>query len=111
MNSVELVIQICKERKIPIKKLEQDCGFSNGYIRGLRQGKFPAPRLYKVAEYLKVSPEYLAGVSKNEKYDELLNMFNQLNEKGKLEVQKYIRLLLKDEQYTSAFPSQKEKRA
>lgn len=32
MNAVERVKTICKERKIPISKLESDCGFSNGYI-------------------------------------------------------------------------------
>ena len=28
MNTVELVEQICEERKIPISRLEKDCGFS-----------------------------------------------------------------------------------
>lgn len=47
MNSVELVKSICKERKIPISKLEMDCGFSNGYVRKLKEGKFPSDRLLK----------------------------------------------------------------
>ena len=55
MDSVELVKKICKERKIPISKLERDCDFSNGYIRKLKEGKFPSDRLQKIADYLDVS--------------------------------------------------------
>lgn len=59
MNSVERVKQICKERKIPISKLEKDLGFSNGYISQLRKGTFPADRIAKISEYLSVSVDYL----------------------------------------------------
>lgn len=59
MNSVERVRQICKERKIPISKLESDLGFSNGYIGQLRKGVFPADRLSKIANYLEVTIDYL----------------------------------------------------
>lgn len=59
MDTVERVRQICKERGIAISRLEKECGFSNGYIRGLREGKMPADRLYMVAEFLHLSPEYL----------------------------------------------------
>lgn len=59
MDSVELVKKICKERKIPISKLERDCGFSNGYIRKLKEGKFPSDRLQIIAEYLNLPVEYL----------------------------------------------------
>lgn len=59
MNSVERVRAICKERKIPISKLERDLGFSNGYIGQLRKGVFTADRLVAIAEYLSVTPEYL----------------------------------------------------
>ncbi len=59
MDSVERVKSICKERKIPISKLEKDCGFANGYIGQLRKGTFPADRLAKIADYLSLSTEYL----------------------------------------------------
>lgn len=59
MTAVDRIKRICKERKIPISRLERECGFSNAYIRGLKEGKMPADRLYKVAEFLNVSPEYL----------------------------------------------------
>lgn len=59
MNSVERVKAICKERKIPISKLESDLGFSNGYVGQLRKGVFPADRLAKIAHYLEVTTDYL----------------------------------------------------
>ena len=59
MNSVERVKQICKERKIPISKLEKDLGFANGYIAQLRKGTFPDDRLAKISEYFDVSVDYL----------------------------------------------------
>ena len=59
MNAVERVKTICKERKIPISKLESDCGFANGYISQLRKGVFPDDRILKIAEYLNVSVDYL----------------------------------------------------
>ena len=63
MNSVERVKQICKERKIPISRLEKDLGFSNGYIGQLKKGSFPADRLSKIASYLDLSAEYLMNRS------------------------------------------------
>lgn len=59
MNSVDRVKNICKERKIPISRLERDLGFSNGYIGQLKKGTFPADRLNSIANYLNVSPQYI----------------------------------------------------
>ena len=59
MNSVERVKAICKERKIPISRLEKDLGFGNGYLSSLTKGEFPSGRLYAIAEYLGLSPAYL----------------------------------------------------
>ena len=59
MNPVERVIDECKKKKIPISRLEKDCGFSNGYIRNLRSGSISAGRLQKIAEYLGVPYIYL----------------------------------------------------
>ena len=59
MNSVDRVKKICKDRKIPISKLERELGFSNGYISQLRKGVFPADRLVLIADYLQVSTDFL----------------------------------------------------
>ena len=61
MNSVEIVKSICKEKHIPISRLERECGFSNGYITGLKKGTFPAQRLQVIANYLDISMDYLMG--------------------------------------------------
>ena len=55
MNTVERIKSICKERKIPISKLEKDLGFGNAYISGLKKGTVPDDRLGKIADYFKVS--------------------------------------------------------
>lgn len=67
MNSVDKVRTICKERKIPIYKLEKELGFANGYIGQLRKGTFPDDRLAMIAEHLDVPVEYLMGTQKKEK--------------------------------------------
>ena len=67
MNSVERVKAICKDRKIPISKLERDLGFANGYISQLRKGVLPDDRLAKIADYLSVSVEYLMNCDSTEK--------------------------------------------
>lgn len=59
MDSVALVKAICKQRKIPISKLERDLGYANGYIGQLRKGTFPANRIAEIAQYLSVPVEYL----------------------------------------------------
>lgn len=61
MNTVEKIVEICKDRKIAISRLEKACGFSNGYIRGLKRGDMPSNKLAKVADFLGVSTEYLSG--------------------------------------------------
>lgn len=69
MNSVERVKSICKEKKIPISKLERDLGYSNGYIGQLRKGVFPTDRLVDIANYLNVSTDYLLTGEEKEKPD------------------------------------------
>lgn len=60
MNTVDRVKTLCKERKIPISKLERECGFSNGYIGQLKKGTIPDNRLNLIADYFGVSLEYLS---------------------------------------------------
>ena len=60
MNAVERVKSICKQRKIPISKLETDLGYGNAYISGLKKGVFPNDRLEEIANYLNLSSHYLS---------------------------------------------------
>lgn len=85
MNSVELIKELCKDKKISIAKLERDCGFSNGYIRGLRRGVLPNDRAKIIADYLGVSLDYLTtgtekGLTNKDKRD-ISKTVNELMEK------------------------------
>lgn len=69
MSTVERVKAICKERKIPLAKLERDLGFSNGYVGQLKKGVFPDERLKQIAQYLGVTIEFLlSGEDPEEPY-------------------------------------------
>lgn len=67
MNGVDRVKAICKERKIPISKLERDLGYANGYIGQLRKGVFPSDRLMEIANYLSVSHTFILTGEETEK--------------------------------------------
>lgn len=67
LDSVEKVKALCKERKIPISRLEKELGYANGYIGQLRKGTFPNDRLVEIANYLNVPTAYLTGEGQKEK--------------------------------------------
>lgn len=66
-NSVQLVRDLCKERNIPIAKLEKDCGFSNGYLNPKKMSKIPYDRAIVIAEYLGVSADLILTGEENKK--------------------------------------------
>lgn len=70
MNTVERVKMICKERKIPLSRLERECGFANGYISQLKKGSIPADRLQMIADYLGMDIKELLGVQTGAHGDE-----------------------------------------
>ena len=70
MNSVEMIKSVCKERKIPVSRLEKELGFGNGYISQLKKGTMPYERLIQVANYLNVSAEFLTGENENKPTNE-----------------------------------------
>lgn len=94
-NSVDEVKKICKERKIPISKLEQACGFSNGYVGKLREGKFPADRLYSISQFLGVSVDYLmTGEEKEPSLSDQADLWEKIRHDKELlnALEKYIEL-------------------
>lgn len=58
-NSVEYVRSVCKQRNIPISKLEKDCGCGNGYLNPKKLKFIPYERAVIIADYLGLSIEYL----------------------------------------------------
>lgn len=59
MSVVDRIKEACTARNVSISRLERDCGFSNGYIRGMKDGTMSAERLQKISNYLRVSFDYL----------------------------------------------------
>ena len=58
-NSIQYVREICKERGIPVSRLERDCGFANGYLNPQKLQKLPYERAAAIARYLGVNLNYL----------------------------------------------------
>ena len=58
-NSIQYVREICKERGIPVSRLERDCGFANGYLNPQKLQKLPYDRAVIIARYLDLSIDYL----------------------------------------------------
>lgn len=97
MNTVERIKQICKERKIPISKLEKECGFANGYIGQLKKGTVPDDRLRIISDYLDISAEELSTGEKPEipgfepEHLELIELYSKLKEEQKSAVLNLLR--------------------
>ena len=95
MNTVEIIKELCKKNKIPVSKLEKECGFANGYISQLKKDSIPLNRAIMIANYLDVPLNVLADIPECDftyaaKIDELtqpeyllLITYRDLNEVGK----------------------------
>ena len=57
MDFSEKIKAICKEKNISIFQLEKDLGFSNGYIRKLKD-KIPTDRALMISNYLGLPSDY-----------------------------------------------------
>ena len=66
-NSVQLVRDLCKERNLPVAKLEKDCGFSNGYLNPKKMSKIPYDRAIIISKYLGVSANLILTGHENKK--------------------------------------------
>lgn len=84
MTTVERIKEICKQRRIPIYKIEKDLGFSNAYFAKLNV--IPDDRLKLVADYLGVTVDYLiTGEEKgNTSGDELIEILDACRDRTDL---------------------------
>ena len=74
MTAVEKVLELCHERRIPISRLERECQFSNGYLKGLKNGKIPADRVRVIGDYLNIAySEIDPEVFRPQEYEYYLN--------------------------------------
>lgn len=97
MNSVELIKKICKDRKIPISKLERDLNYGNGYIGQLKKGTIPSDRAIEIANYLEVDLQYLLSGEKGTEKKEAF-----ITSKDERDIQERIQALCKDRNITVA---------
>lgn len=58
MTTVERILEICEERHIPVSRVERQLGFSNGYIKKVKNGNMSADRLQLIADYFGLPSEY-----------------------------------------------------
>lgn len=58
MNRYDKVVALCNERGISIRYLEQALGFSNGYIKKLKDSEPNGFALLKLAKFFGVEPIY-----------------------------------------------------
>lgn len=69
MNRYEKIATLCKQRKISIRRLESDLGFSNGYISKMKNSTPNADAVSKIAWYFQVPAESLENdESRNEEW-------------------------------------------
>lgn len=61
-NGVERVRSVCKEKGIPISKLEKDLGFANGYLNPKKLKTIPYERAILISNYLDVSLNTVLGI-------------------------------------------------
>lgn len=63
MNVYEKIAKLADSKGVTIQIVEQECGLSNGSIKKWTTSTPKADRLAKVAEYFKVSVDYLLGLT------------------------------------------------
>ena len=63
MNSVDVLLALCKHRKIAVSKVERDLKYGNGYFKSLKKKEIPGNRLSEVADYFGVTMDYLLGAT------------------------------------------------
>lgn len=61
MNTYEILKELSKQKKISIRQLEMNFGYSNGYLAKWKNNTPNSDELVKLADYFGVSTDYLLG--------------------------------------------------
>ena len=61
MNTYEIIKELAKEKKISIRQLELNFGYSNGYLASWKRQNPNPVELSRLADYFNVSVDYLLG--------------------------------------------------
>jgi len=76
---MEQIVEICKEKKIPISRLEKELGYGNGYLNPKKVSDIKVTRLLEILSYLKMTPsEFFRRIEKNSATDDGVDNNNQL---------------------------------
>ena len=80
-NIVERIVEICKDKKIPVSKLEKDLGYGNGYLNPKKVSDVKAGRLMDILDYLDVSYEefFNVGSTKTQETETILARLKKAN--------------------------------
>ncbi len=105
MNVYEKIAKLADSKGVTIQIVEQECGLSNGSIKKWTTSTPKADRLAKVAEYFKVSVDYLLGLTeyktKFEEWNDKYNKNGELKDKVKqLETVETLAAHLEDKEIT-----------
>ena len=68
MNTYEIIKELAKEKKLSIRQLEMDFGYSNGYLSKWKSNTPNADELSRLADYFNVSVDYLLGRKEKSQY-------------------------------------------
>jgi len=71
MTYADKIKEFCKQKNIPVSRLEKDLGYGNGYIYQLKDDSLPVKRAVDIAEYLGVPYECLFSQSKKDSSQQL----------------------------------------
>ena len=63
MTAVEYVRDVCKQKKIPVSKLEEELQFANGYLNPKKCSKIEYSRALAIAEYLNIPAENILALN------------------------------------------------
>lgn len=82
MNSYEIIKELAKQKKLSIRQLEMNLGYSNGYLAKWRINTPNSDELKRIADYFNVSVDYLLGRTDNPEK----NIPNDYNVKPKVKI-------------------------
>lgn len=61
MNTYEIIKELAKEKKMSIRQLEMNFGYSNGYLAKWKNNTPNSDELSRIADFFNVSVDYLLG--------------------------------------------------
>lgn len=84
MTLKERIQGLCKEKKIPVSKLESDLGFGGGYVSKMDKSTPTTAKIQAISEYLNVSIDYLLNGKNNRFSDENAHLIAKIRNDAEL---------------------------